>query len=680
MDVKRPVHKCSDYAINVFVASSALNSGSLVTPRILGSTSVHYGAGHPLNRTDIFYPGSEGYMPEGSTVTPRISIIARRALLQGLLSALVSTKDIYRVGRTATCLHINTSSNYIEALWNEWLPDWDANGWPKKQAPLGDVDEETEMTSKPRSDAGSVRSGPSSTKQQRDRRLSSAPSFSASILSTQSETGLIFDDETGSLVNEDLLRKVAIYRRYFFNNEKADATGSVLIKLVPYRQNPADKLAKEASQAAALDLGSRLPRQRAGSNSSNGRASVDIGAASSRCVSISSTQSPYGSKASRARPARSVASIPEFAEQQQKPTPTKSRSRGPSKTAIAAGASVAAAAPLASSATATKADQETKSRPSAPRSSSRVSNSDARSARSGRSGYATDTDAEVFDDAVSGFGDEMDSEDEDNALSSKKDTPHALLAGGAAPGTQNEIQSSNKASDQPGGSPRRSFEKEINDAFGDIGNTEKRARPPKSEKRGAVAAVGSTVNGRSSEKKTPQHPLQRNARAPTNGVQTREEVRHQEASANEVSRDSGAPEKKSKAWISTAQAPEDDPALTKSRSRFFTLGRRSKSTIGKGERSSTLNRSSAAPPDRLTDYRPPQNGRIRSMSQSQDTRGAPQLTEDDDITPSPSTAGFGNKYASRQGSMAPSTKSKSSKKRFPFFKLIAPKNPIQATS
>ncbi|UZJ51851.1 hypothetical protein CBS101457_001171 [Exobasidium rhododendri] len=271
-DVNRS-HNCVDYPIQFYLASSALNSGSLHMPRIIAASTIHYGPGHPLNRTEILSPDSDGYMPENSSTGPRMSIIGRRSLLLGLLQALVSAKDIYRVGRAQTCLHICTSSQYLDMVWNEWLPDWETNGWPVQEMEgEGGIDADEKATI--RSTSTSIRQ--SSISRSHDRRMSTASASGYSIAgSTQSAvTGdghLIYDKDTHRLVNEDLLRKVAIFRRNFFLNSNANGKGAAYIRLINYRENPADRLAKEAIKAASLSITTRLPRRnRALSNLSNG--------------------------------------------------------------------------------------------------------------------------------------------------------------------------------------------------------------------------------------------------------------------------------------------------------------------------------------------------------------------------------------------------------------------------
>lgn len=246
-----------------------------MVPRIIAASSVYYGQGHPLNRTEILYPESEGYMPDDSTTGPRMSLITRRALLRGLLQALVAVKDIYRVGRASTCLHVCVSSKYLDLVWNEWLPNWEEHGWPTKM-------DETDRVQKDRmkSDAVEYPSINSRNKKGRERAASRA-SGRMSIRSQDSnlsalsgmtgDASLIYEDDSNRLVNEDLLRKIAIFRRNFFANSPSNIKGAAYIQLLHYRQNPADRLAKEAVSAAALDLTTQVPRSRSmGIGRSNG--------------------------------------------------------------------------------------------------------------------------------------------------------------------------------------------------------------------------------------------------------------------------------------------------------------------------------------------------------------------------------------------------------------------------
>lgn len=203
-------------------------------------------------------------MPDGTQMAPRASIVSRRALLMGLLSVLVSTKDIYNTRRSTACLHINTCSRYLQQVWDEWLPDWDQNGWPTKagheQEYVQDEDAQSVTSNGARSTNGK-RAG-SAVSAGRSRIVaSSAVSITPSLLSTQSQTGrssdLIFDDNTERLMDEDLLRKVSVYRRSFFTSEN-DKPGKLIINLIPQHLNPAERLCRECARGAALDLGTRL--------------------------------------------------------------------------------------------------------------------------------------------------------------------------------------------------------------------------------------------------------------------------------------------------------------------------------------------------------------------------------------------------------------------------------------
>lgn len=834
-------------------------TSSLIVPRIIGSVCVFYGPGHPLNRTEIFYPHSDGYMPPGSVVQPRTGIISRRALLHGLLSALVSTKDIYRIGRASTCLHINTSSNYLDILWNEWLPDWEVNGWPR-QEPSEDVDrsEVASLASSrmsvnkpmPDSDFGSVRRGSGASGRQR--RASKAPSIAASVVSNQSESGLIFDKTSGTLVNEDLLRKVAVYRRNFFNNSSTDENaGMVTVRLISYRDNNADRQAKEAVRAASFDLTTQVKpaidtRQRRGSvastSSRKSTLSRDDAEKFSSFSSMSrgpSAQSNTGSakrtknrmksptveestspdvileepvaatvpkreRKSSAKKRNTIAaagagagaaglaaafvppksSIVSSSEEEKAPVPKsppkrtpKSAARRPSapdvepvkpsqpplaaKEAIKPEAAVVApqrqlqpepaavadpvAAPAPAQVVAVKPAKKealsTESPPVRPRALSRLS------ARSGRSGYATDTDAEVFDDARSGFGgDEHD--DAKNVESVQggalpdaeqgRGIPDAdrekepveqpsLLArmaggaaaavgygGGAAAAPQTSVDHVDDGKEKSlapqqngkGGRTRESFEKEISEAFEGIGSDKENPESrPKTVKRQSSKPL-STGRSTPLEKKQPVHPFEREKtvkktsrsrdRVPQVASARKNAAEEQgrtvdppiaEARSRQSTRPAGRTHTSQRAVREvpepTPTAATEQPQLTKSRSRFFSLGRRSKASDnavkGTSSQNSTANgraapeSRTAAPvgraPDRFVDYRAPDQSRIRNFSRQKQQQESGESSghdaflaaEDEHMSSSPVSTQF---MGRGKADAAPPVEAK---KRFGFF-------------
>lgn len=564
---------------------------SLNMPRIIAASTVHYGTGHPLNRTEVIYPDSEGYMPAGSSVSPRMSIITRRSLLRGLLQALVSVKDIYRVGRASTCLHICTSSRYLDLVWNEWLPDWDQNGWPSKQ------DEEELMAT---SDAGGKRGRRSSSVSfqqgkgndlySRRESMSNASvaesnaSIKTGMTGMTAMTGdahLIYDDDSNRLVNEDLLRKVAIYRRNFFSNEQSNNKGAAYVRLIHYRQNPADKLAKESAQAAALDMTTQLPRHRARTSSNFSNGSVFSSSVDSRRRSqaslLSAPKSPNGLRNGNgygsASPASMSASLPLAA-----PVVVKrpsNRNRMPSKDVI--------------------------------------------------SEHGAETDVEEFNDAASTLSDEAVAP---STLAKVMALPAAVVGAGVAvvmaSGVGNGVKEET-AKDQvatvPAPSGGKSFEKEATEALAAVRPSSTYvAEMPKRVASITTKSTGPSVPAREASADIRREPSARSMKADVKAVEPAREANadmRREPSARSTRPDvksmqpAGEPVREHAKALASMASPEKPAA--KQRSSFFSLRKRSK------EPSSALPPAPLKPAtDRLIDYRPPQSRNLRTVRSDED--------------------------------------------------------------
>lgn len=502
-------HNCVDYPITFYIASKTLNSGwvasrllfpcgwvadtyapsSVAAPRIIASSCVWFGQGHPLNRTEILYPDSEGYMPDGSLTTPRLSIVNRRSLLRGLLQALVSVKDIYRVGRAATCLHINVSSQYLDIVWNNWLPDWEENGWPSREE-----EEDAEKTRRRASSIAtrgsasqSIRSRSSHQPPSRERansrastRMSMMSRADSTISAMTSDAHYIYDDDSNRLVNEDLLRKIAVFRRNFFKTSTANSKGAAYVQLISYRHNPADRLAKESVTGASLDLTTQMPRARSinpsrmsansifSSEADSIRPASMLGVRRPKPASLHSQSSPprrgSGPALSSLQESRETGVTPEPRPMALPPAPMPQRA-APAATLPTAAAIVHASAPAATltpaveSAAAPPINMSTIASGEAvqrPKLSSKATASEA--------GY--DTDLEEFNDAASTFSNE--GKEPESAMSKIVGLPTAIVAATVAAVMAPKSEEKERVQDEPVASNRGSFAIETEKALAEV--------------------------------------------------------------------------------------------------------------------------------------------------------------------------------------------------------------------
>lgn len=684
---------------------------TVVSPRIIASSSVYFGAGHPLNRTEILYPGSEGYMPEYAQSAPRLSIINRRSLLRGLLQALVSVKDIYRVGRASTCLHICVSSQYLDLVWNTWLPDWEENGWPNRgEGGRGEEEEEEgrDLTEGARKRASSIStrnsgiSRPSTNKRDRaNSRLSfrrqsvasGADSIRSGISETSGMTGysamtgdgqLIFDEDSNKLINEDLLRKIAVFRRNFFKN--TNTKGAAYVQLINYRHNPADNLAKESVKGASLDLTTQLPRAKSlsifeGNGSIRNNSSDSLRPASLIGTSRSKKTSSLYSVASPTKksspmlasvqesregivPKAAPAIVPLVAAAPAVANKIKTKSN-PTSTPAFKAAPAAADPPVEAQTSAPAVAAPNRKKPAQVRQ---------KLSRFTESGYGTETDMDEFDDAASTFSEEEgEGASFPSAIAKIASIPTAVVAAGVAavmaPSSEDTKLDSSKVANDALIVPSSE------DTTGMVPSSSKLAKTtePVASNRGsfaketeaALAAVKVTTNGEVVKsvpvpKRASSNYGTNNKAVPVQEISSATEVQRKSSiraqSNADVKREQSTRSRKSvsvdpaaattttntttravkrepsarsttrrsseaaKERRAVVASPPPPPPAPKQRGSFLSLGRKSKTP----KSSSQIKRSSdepyVPPMDRLIDYRPPQNRNLRN--------GGPKTSEE----------------------------------------------------
>lgn len=641
---------------------------TVVAPRIIASSSVYFGSGHPLNRTEILYPDSEGYMPEYAHSAPRVSIVNRRSLLRGLLQALVSVKDIYRVGRASTCLHICVSSQYLDLVWNTWLPDWEENGWPTGEE---EEDEMATVRARKRASSVSTRNSTNMSINGRNRassrlslRRQSAASGADSIRSGISEmsgmtgifamTGdaqLIYDEDSNRLINEDLLRKIAVFRRNFFRN--TNTKGAAYIQLINCRQNPADKLSKEAVKGASLDLTTQLPRARSLSLFESNGSIRNNSSDSLRPASLIGT--------SRLKKPSSIYSL---SSPTKKSTPMLASVQESRENAVSRAAPVIAplvAAPAIASKTKTASAPKVAPpvaapaivpSPTAPIVKQPVQASKTLS-KDAESGYGTETDMDEFDDAASSFSNDEEAPSQ-SAIGKIVSLPTAVVAAGVAavmaPSSEDkvEVKSSKVAGDDAVVAPSSEITAEKSKSSSRLAKAEPVASNRGSfakETKAALTAVKVTNNDEvvkpipmptraSSTHRAKSAPVEKNSTSadvqrkssikaqPAAGVKREQSTRSRKSvsveptattRANDVKREPSARSttRRSAKERTAIVPPPLPPPAPKQRGSSLSLRRKSKSS-----KPSQTKRSSddpyIPPMDRLIDYRPQKNRNLRN--------------------------------------------------------------------
>jgi len=392
---------------------------------------------------------------------------------------------------------------------------------------------------------------------------------------------LIYDNDSSRLVNEDLLRKVSIYRRNFFINSKSNQRGAAYIQLINYRENPADKLAKEAVKAASLDLTTRLPRRdRASSNVSNG-----------------STVFSNGDAGSDRRRSQSSLNVNQKGFKSNPTSPISRSTSLPSTVEAAPPLSMANPTPVAAK------------RPfSKPKMSSRdvINESSA------------ETDYEDFNDAASTFSSEV---PEPGTFAKVVALPVAAVAATVAAVMQpskDQVVKEEPNSEELQTGEKTSFEEGTNEALAAVAvpPTEEGEVVPSTELERAQSRLSKRSSGRgvaATEGKSSMSNVQRGLSANSGKSDTRREPSVKSAK-------SGAQRYASTKTRPTAvdrSAPQEPVVPAPSRRlSFFSFGRKSK----KVEEAPPAVKTVPFKPetDRLVDYRPPQGRHLRSTRPTQE--------------------------------------------------------------
>ncbi|SPO22298.1 uncharacterized protein UTRI_00976 [Ustilago trichophora] len=126
-------HRCNGYPIAVFVGATAIDTGSIIQPRVSGAVSLYFGPGHPKNMASLLpeEDRTPSHIPNPKAPTP--ASLSRRAELRSAITALHTIYELYR-GRA--CAHVCIDSAYVAKAWGTWIPTWELKGWP------GEDDEE----------------------------------------------------------------------------------------------------------------------------------------------------------------------------------------------------------------------------------------------------------------------------------------------------------------------------------------------------------------------------------------------------------------------------------------------------------------------------------------------------------------------------------------------------------
>ncbi|WFD03027.1 hypothetical protein MOBT1_001716 [Malassezia obtusa] len=123
-------HACVGPVVPVFVAVSMDPHAQGNEPR--GTYAIYCGAAHPSN---VVMPLRRKDIVQTARRTPQTeAAFTRRTELHGLIRAL---RAIVSQPLRRQCVHVCVSSAYIAKAWGTWIPEWETNGWP------GDSDAES---------------------------------------------------------------------------------------------------------------------------------------------------------------------------------------------------------------------------------------------------------------------------------------------------------------------------------------------------------------------------------------------------------------------------------------------------------------------------------------------------------------------------------------------------------
>jgi hypothetical protein len=260
--------------------SSLSPRSSVVSPLIVGAYSLHFGRGNPLNCTasllpdDALYPscGAAAAAADDAEAPPSLGRVARRLELLAAVEALLALRERYgsRGGaRAVCCAHVYTASTYVAHAWAEWLPRWEAHGWPGEAGGGKQEQERRIMPAAPplsgtrdrRSSTlsahGSIRSR--SYSRGTSSRISTIDVDGAgggggdaqSILSSASlscSAAHLFDAASGAPLDADLLRQLAKLRAHF-GTLQSEQRGGCFFYAAPRRASPAYENARAAAAA-----------------------------------------------------------------------------------------------------------------------------------------------------------------------------------------------------------------------------------------------------------------------------------------------------------------------------------------------------------------------------------------------------------------------------------------------